>query len=81
MALEQNIAGDASSSLEGSRPKDRLRFVVLTTCHAAGWQQYGRRMVETFEQFWPGEIPLYLYAEDFEPDHLRPMVAPAGLAR
>jgi hypothetical protein len=50
------------------------RFAVVTTCHAPGWQQYGRRMVETFDQFWPAEVPLYLYAEDFEPDHPRPRV-------
>ena len=25
------------------------RFAVLTTCHAAGLKQYGRRMVETFD--------------------------------
>lgn len=50
------------------------RFVVLTTCHAAGWEQYGRRMVETFDQFWPFDVPLYLYAEQFEPEHVRPVV-------
>jgi hypothetical protein len=51
-----------------------MRFIVVTTCHLSGWQQYGRRMVETFDQFWPTDIPLYLYAEDFQPDHRRPMV-------
>lgn len=50
------------------------RFVVITTCHGAGWQQYGRRMVETFDQFWPADIPLHLYAEGFQPDHPRPLV-------
>jgi hypothetical protein len=33
-------------------------------------------MVETFDQFWPADIPLYLYAEGFEPDHRRPLVRP-----
>lgn len=51
-----------------------MRFIVHTTCHLLGWQQYGRRMVETFDQFWPADISLYLYAEDFQPDHRRPMV-------
>lgn len=55
---------------------DRTRFAVVTTCHAKGWEQYGRRMVETFDQFWAADIPLYLYAEDFEPDHARPLVRP-----
>jgi hypothetical protein len=59
-----------------------MRFVVHTTCHLSGWQQYGRRMVESFDQFWPIDIPLYLYAENFQPDHHRPIVQmlPAWLA-
>jgi hypothetical protein len=51
-----------------------MRFALVTTCHLAGWQQYGRRMVETFDQFWPPDFPFYLYAEEFEPDHSRPIV-------
>lgn len=31
-------------------------------------------MVETFDRFWPADVPLYLYAEDFQPDHSRPIV-------
>lgn len=31
-------------------------------------------MVETFDRFWPVDVPLYLYAEHFEPDHPRPLV-------
>lgn len=50
------------------------RFAVVTTCHEAGWRQYGGRMVETFDQFWPASVPLYLYAEHFEPGHPRPVV-------
>jgi hypothetical protein len=53
-----------------------MRFAVVTTCNLSGWKQYGRRMVETFDQFWPAAIPLYLYAEDFQPDHSRPIVRP-----
>lgn len=26
---------------------------VLTTFHKAGWEQYGKRMVETFLAHWP----------------------------
>ena len=53
---------------------ETARFAVVTTCHAEGWEQYGRRMVETFDRYWPAEVPLYLYAEEFEPDHFRPIV-------
>jgi len=43
-------------------------FAAVTTCHAAGYAEHGRRMVETFGQHWPSEVPLLLYAEGFVPD-------------
>src|SRR3954470_1984140 len=51
-----------------------MRYAVVTTCGLPGWELYGRRMVQTFDQYWPADIPLYLYAEDFQPDHHRPIV-------
>lgn len=81
--LRHNNEGEAASSLGESLAHSRsTRFAVVTTCHEVGWQQYGRRMVESFDQFWPVDVPLYLYAEDFEPDHPRPVVKrlPAWLA-
>ena len=39
---------------------------VLTTFHAAGWEQYGKRMVETFLQYWPADIKIHLYCEDVQ---------------
>lgn len=62
--MKTNSSGDAAAP---------LRIGVVTTCHTAGWRQYGSRMVETFDQFWPTDIPLYFYAEDFKPDHPRPL--------
>ena len=47
-------------------PPER-RFAVVTTCHAAGYDTYGRTMVETFLAHWPAEVPLLLYHEGFEP--------------
>lgn len=41
-------------------------YRAVTTCSAAGWVQYGRKMVETFIDFWPDEIGLLLYVEGFE---------------
>jgi hypothetical protein len=41
---------------------------VVTTCHAAGWEKYGRRMAESFVRFWPSSIRLTVYAEGFTPD-------------
>ena len=39
---------------------------VLTTFHRAGWEQYGKKMVETFLQHWPEDIVIHLYCEDVE---------------
>lgn len=44
------------------------------TCHAEGWQQYGRRMVETFIQHWPAAVTLEVYAEGFRVDVAAPNV-------
>ena len=73
--MKDQDAEDAARSLGRSVTEAQSkRFGVLTSCHAAGWEQYGRRMVETFDRFWPADVPLYLYAEQFQPDHSRPMV-------
>lgn len=39
---------------------------VTTSMHAAGHEEYGRRFLETFEQFWPDNYRLRVYAEGFE---------------
>jgi len=43
-------------------------FSVVTTCHGAGYAEYGRRMIESFDHHWPDEVPLLLYRENFEPE-------------
>ena len=43
------------------------RYAVVTTCHAAGYRDYGQIMVETYLKHWPEEVPLLLYHEGFEP--------------
>ena len=37
---------------------------VLTTFHKAGWDQYGKRMVKTFLEYWPEDIKIHLYCEN-----------------
>ncbi|RZM03321.1 MAG: hypothetical protein EOP73_06180 [Variovorax sp.] len=54
----------SSSPIPASVPR---RFAVVTTCHAAGFRDYGQIMVETFLSHWPAEVPLLLYHEGFEP--------------
>jgi hypothetical protein len=41
-----------------------MDFSVVTTFHQAGYEQYGRRMIETFIKNWPREVKLYVYAEN-----------------
>jgi hypothetical protein len=40
------------------------KFSVVTTFHSAGYEKYGRRMIDTFLANWPKEVHLYVYAED-----------------
>ena len=47
---------------------------VLTTFHKAGWEQYGKRMVETFLAHWPMDIKLHLYCENVSPNLQDPRV-------
>lgn len=40
---------------------------MVTSCSAQGWEQYGRRFVETFARHWPKGVPLYVVSEDALP--------------
>ena len=40
------------------------KFSVVTTFHQAGYDLYGRRMIDTFLSHWPQEVDLYVYAEN-----------------
>jgi hypothetical protein len=41
-----------------------MKIAVVTTFHQAGYDQYGKRMIETFLKNWPKEITLYVYSEN-----------------
>jgi hypothetical protein len=49
-----------------------MKYRVVTTIHAAGWEAYGRRMVISDlgarRSGRRRHLPLILYAEDFDPD-------------
>lgn len=47
---------------------------LVMTCHAQGWQDYGRNMVQTFVERWPAEVTLDVYAEGFSVDVSAPNV-------
>ena len=43
-----------------------MKIAAVTTCHTAGWEQYGRRMSASWRRYWP--VPLRVYAEGFAVD-------------
>jgi hypothetical protein len=55
---------NGGSSLHPSEAKDKV--VVFTTMHAAGFNKYGIRFLESFLKFWPENYELHVYAEDFD---------------
>src|SRR4030065_700284 len=45
-----------------------MNMFVVTTCNHKLWEQCGRGMAETHLQYWPADVPLYVYAEGFDVD-------------
>ena len=43
-----------------------MNYSVVTTFHKAGYEKYGKRMIQTFIKNWPKEVTLFVYAEDCE---------------
>ena len=41
-----------------------MKYTVITTFHDQGLKHYGQRMIDTFEQHWPAEVDLVIYAEN-----------------
>ena len=42
-------------------------IAAVTTFHAAGYAQYGKRFLETFDAHWPVDVALHVYCEDIKP--------------
>lgn len=49
-----------------------MKYTVVTTFNADGYNTYGRRMIDTFLQTWPKEVDLIVYAEGCAVDQLAP---------
>ena len=45
-----------------------MKISVVTTFHKAGYEKYGKRMIQTFLQNWPKDVELHVYAEDCQVD-------------
>ena len=41
-----------------------MKYTVVTTFNAEGYEKYGQRMLQTFIQNWPSTVQLMVYAED-----------------
>ena len=37
-------------------------FEIVTTFHKPGYEKYGKRMIETFDEKWAKNIPLKVYS-------------------
>jgi hypothetical protein len=44
--------------------ENKMNLTVVTTFHKPGYEQYGKRMIQTFLENWPKNVNLYVYAED-----------------
>ncbi len=40
-----------------------MKYSVVTTFNAAGYEKYGQKMIQTFLQNWPSNVELLVYAE------------------
>ena len=49
-----------------------MKYTVVTTFNANGYEKYGQRMIETFLQTWPQEVTLVVYSEDCAIDKTAP---------
>ena len=44
-----------------------MKYSVVTTFHQPGLEQYGQRMIDSFEKNWPTDVDLWVYAENCNP--------------
>lgn len=41
-----------------------MTLTVMTGWSPAGWEQYGRQFLDTFDRFWPMDVRLFIYGEN-----------------
>jgi hypothetical protein len=49
-----------------------MSVAVVTSFSPQGYQLYGKRMLQTFDQFWPKDVNLYVYYEGEKPSDASP---------
>lgn len=40
-----------------------MEYAIVTTVHQQGYQKYGKRMLQTFDEHWPKNVKIYMYYE------------------
>jgi hypothetical protein len=48
------------------------KFAVVTTFNKQGYETYGKRMIKSFLENWPGQVELWVYAEGVSVDEHEP---------
>ncbi|NJO55389.1 MAG: hypothetical protein HC834_02425, partial [Rhodospirillales bacterium] len=71
-AVAERVARVSSRLRRGMRLM--RTFAAVTTCHAEGYEAYGRDMIASFEAHWPKSVPIYVYREGFEADIFSPRI-------
>lgn len=49
-----------------------MKYTIVTSFHQPGLEQYGQRMIDSFEANWPAEVDLIICAENCTPRTSRP---------
>ena len=49
-----------------------MSVAVVTSFSPSGYDLYGKRMLDTFEKFWPHDVKLYVYYEGNKPEDATP---------
>ncbi len=60
--------GVQQPQLELTSEIDSRKYAIITTFSPKGYQEYGRRMLETFDRHLPLEVDIYGYYEGEKPD-------------
>jgi len=49
-----------------------MKIAVVSTFHKKGYDQYARKMIQTFIKTWPSDVTLYVYPEDHQVEEIAP---------
>lgn len=44
-----------------------MTYTIITTFHKSGLEQYGQTMIDSFDRYWPQNVPLVVYTENCTP--------------